>query len=175
MVRGVSGSGGSPISPGVPQSPGKSFVPGVPEPSLQGNLRKSRGARESRGFRSPLESPLALEPKRFPGSGGNSISPGVPRSPGKSFSPGVPWKSQEVPRSPGKSVGPGKSPDPREARKPSWRKALRIPGEAPSVRGVPGSPGGERARLVRDSRDLPGQRESERAEPGLLLARPPLH
>ena len=99
------------LSRGVPGSPGEQWSPG--------------------GFRSPLGSPLALEPKQFPGSGGSPISPGVPGSPGKSFSPGVPWKSQEVPRSPGKSVGPGKSPDPEGSP--------RIPGrgESPFSPGLP--------------------------------------
>ena len=115
-------------------------------------------------------SPLALEPKWFPGSGGNSISLGVlwkfqevpgsggsPVSPGVSGSPGESPLVQESPGSPRESPDPGEvlwsgeSPEVPESQEVLLlqAEALRIPGESPLVRGslsllsrrgIPGSP-----------------------------------
>ena len=131
MVRGVSGSGGSPISPGVPQSPGKSFVPGVPEPSLQGNLRKSRGARESPGDSGVLWRVLWL----WSQSGSPDLEgiPSVRESPDPRGSP----LARESPGS------PRKFPDPPGS--PLARGSPRIPGKPGSLlcgklSGSPGKP-----------------------------------
>lgn len=176
LSRGVSGSPGV---QGIQESSGESFGPGakaVPRirrefPSVresldpQGKSHQSGSLQKSRRISRILEevfypgSPLEV-PESLPDPGEVLWFGEVPGSPGReSLSPGVP-------ESRGKSFGPGQR-SPLEAP-----ESLRIPGGSPNQSG---SPRRGRAPLALDSR-IPGREgERKRAEPGLLLARPPLH
>ena len=139
---------GESTSPGVPGSPGGKEVPGIPgvlwgesfDPGAKGVPRIWRESRQSGSLWIPRGSPLVQE------------------------SPGSPRESPD----PGEVLWSGESPEVPESQEVLLlqAEALRIPGESPLVRGVPGafSPGESL-----EARESPGIR----SPPGSPLALEP--
>lgn len=111
---------------------------------------------------------MALEPKRFPGSGGSSRQSGslwIPR--GSPISPGVSRSPGESPGSPGRIPQSGSLRIQEEVFYP-WSPGAFSPGESgevPGSKGVPGDPESSRESFSPGAREVPRIRREFR-QPG---------